>query len=48
MELLRYTPSFCPDNLERGQDVLLEIDIQGAMQVKRSSLKGIYFYSSSQ
>lgn len=35
---------FVLDNLERGQDVLLEIDIQGAMQVKAKFPEGVFIF----
>ncbi|MGI5920286.1 MAG: guanylate kinase [Syntrophomonadaceae bacterium] len=36
--------SFVMENLEKGQDVLLEIDIQGALQVKRSMPEGVFIF----
>ncbi|MDD3267720.1 MAG: guanylate kinase [Syntrophomonadaceae bacterium] len=38
--------SFVVDNLDRGQDVLLEIDIQGALQVKKSMPTGVFIFIS--
>ena len=38
--------SFVMDNLERGCDVLLEIDIQGALQVKHSMPSGVFIFIS--
>lgn len=36
--------SFVQDNLARGFDVLLEIDIQGAMQVKEKMPQGVFVF----
>ncbi|MBO8158524.1 guanylate kinase [Thermosyntropha sp.] len=35
---------FVLENLEKGQDVLLEIDIQGAMQVKNKMPEGVFIF----
>ena len=35
---------FVINNLEQGQDVLLEIDIQGALQVKKSMPEGVFIF----
>ena len=35
---------FVVKNLEQGQDVLLEIDIQGAFQVKKSMPEGVFIF----
>ena len=40
---LKYVESI----LQQGQDCLLEIDVQGAMQVKSKWPTGVYFYCSA-
>jgi len=35
---------YVEENLERGRDVLLEIDIQGALQVKEKYRKGVFVF----
>ncbi len=35
---------FVMENLERGNDVILEIDVQGAMQVKQNSDEGVFIF----
>jgi len=35
---------FVEDNLSRGQDVMLEIDIQGAMQIKQRKPDGVFIF----
>lgn len=35
---------FVLENLKRGQDVLLEIDIQGAMQVREKFAEGVFIF----
>lgn len=35
---------FVMDNIEKGQDVLLEIDIQGALQVKKKMPQGVFIF----
>lgn len=37
---------FVVDNLSNGRDVLLEIDIQGALQVKRKMPEGVFIFIS--
>lgn len=37
---------FVMDNLNRGRDVLLEIDIQGALQVKQRMPEGVFIFLS--
>ncbi|MGI6412179.1 MAG: guanylate kinase [Syntrophomonadaceae bacterium] len=37
---------FVYENLKRGQDILLEIDIQGAMQVKEKIPEGVFIFIS--
>ena len=37
---------FVYENLKRGQDILLEIDIQGAMQVKKKIPEGVFIFIS--
>lgn len=36
--------SFVSENIEKGNDVLLEIDIQGAMQVKEKQPEGVFIF----
>lgn len=38
--------NFVEDNLNRGQDVMLEIDIQGALQIKRRKPDGVFIFIS--
>lgn len=38
--------AFVVDNLDLGQDVLLEIDIQGALQVKQNMPLGVFIFIS--
>ncbi len=38
--------SFVMENLDQGRDVLLEIDIQGAMQVKKTMPSGVFIFIS--
>jgi len=35
---------YVAENLERGRDILLEIDIQGAMQVKEQMPEGVFIF----
>lgn len=37
---------FVCDNLNQGRDILLEIDIQGAMQVKQKMPEGVFIFLS--
>ena len=37
---------FVEENLTRGQDVMLEIDIQGALQIKRRKPDGVFIFIS--